>query len=95
LALKDFSSERRRDGGYRWQVFEDAEDPERFVESFLVPSWLDHLRQHQRVTEEDADLQAKVTAYHEGSEPPKVRHLLVVGTVPAGAAGTQGLRPVG
>ena len=78
VALKAFSSERRRDGGYRWQVFEDAEDPERVVETFLVPSWLDHLRQHQRVTGEDADLQAKVRAYHEGPELPRVCHLLAV-----------------
>lgn len=78
-ALKAFSAERRRDGGYRWQVFEDAEDPELYVEVFLVPSWLDHLRQHQRVTEEDADLQAKVAAFHEGPDPPRVRHLLAVG----------------
>ncbi len=68
------------DGGYRWQVFEDAEDPERVVETFLVPSWLDHLRQHQRVTQEDADLQAKVTALHEGPEPPNVCHLFSVTT---------------
>lgn len=81
--LKEFSRERRRDGGYRWQVFEDAGDPARIVETFLVPSWLDHLRQHQRVTQEDADLQARVTALHEGPEPPVVRHLLAI---KAGAA---------
>jgi Transmembrane secretion effector len=76
VALKTFSRERRRDGGYRWQVFEDAEDPTRIIEIFFVPSWLDHLRQHQRVTGEDADLQTKVAALHEGPDPPKVRHLL-------------------
>ncbi len=84
VALKAFSRERRRDGGYRWQVFEDAEDPERVVETFLVPSWLDHLRQHQRVTQEDADLQAKVRSYHEGPELPRVRHLLAVTGLPDG-----------
>lgn len=78
LALKVFSAERRRDGGYRWQVFEDADDPELFVETFLVPSWLDHLRQHQRVTQEDADLQAKVMALHEGIHQPRIRHLILV-----------------
>lgn len=36
--LQALSAERRQDGGYRWHVFEDAEDPELKVEVSLVPS---------------------------------------------------------
>lgn len=72
--LLELSAERRRDGGYGWQVYEDTEDAETFIELFFAPSWLDHLRHHQRVTKEDADVQARVLAFHEGPEPPQVRH---------------------
>ena len=34
----------RRDGAYAWGVFEDAADESRMVETFLVESWLEHLR---------------------------------------------------
>jgi hypothetical protein len=52
-ALDRLGRERRRDGAYRWGVFEDTADPSRFVETFLVDSWLEHLRQHERVTNAD------------------------------------------
>ncbi len=46
-ALERFAHERRRDGAYAWGVFEDAAEEGRFVETFLVESWLEHLRQHE------------------------------------------------
>jgi hypothetical protein len=49
-ALYQLARQRRRDGAYRWGVFEDAAEEGRFVETFLVESWLEHLRQHERVT---------------------------------------------
>jgi MFS family permease len=72
--LRELSAERRRDGGYGWQVYEDTENAEIFIELFFAPSWLDHLRQHSRVTNEDADVQARVRAFHEDTSPPRVRH---------------------
>lgn len=41
---------RRRTGAYQWGLYRDLSDPERFVETFLVSSWAEHLRQHHRVT---------------------------------------------
>jgi MFS family permease/quinol monooxygenase YgiN len=52
-ALEALSRERKRDGAYAWEVFQDAADEERFLESFLLDSWLEHLRQHKRVTNAD------------------------------------------
>lgn len=75
-ALYAFSEERYRDGAYDWSVFEDVEAPGQFTEYFLVGSWLDHLRQHDRVTSADRDLQSVVLRFHSGVSPPKVRHLL-------------------
>ncbi|MEQ1409528.1 MFS transporter [Neorhizobium sp. Rsf11] len=77
-ALDELSQERRRDGAYGWGVTEDSADPERMVEWFMVESWAEHLRQHKRVSNADADLQGKVLAYHTGPEKPVVRHFLTI-----------------
>ena len=52
-ALDKVANERRRDGAYAWCVFEDTGEEGRMVETFLVESWLEHLRQHERVTHAD------------------------------------------
>jgi MFS family permease len=76
LAMLDkLGRERRRDGAYVWGVFEDAAVEGRIVETFLVESWLEHLRQHERVTNADRVIQDAVQRFHiEGT--PKVTHLI-------------------
>lgn len=76
VAIHALAEERRRDGAYIWEVFEDPEDAGRFLEVFVEASWEAHLLHHARVTKEDADVQAKVAAFHRGVEPPKVAHWL-------------------
>ena len=44
---------RRRDGAYRWGIFRDTEVEERYLEMFLVNSWAEHMRQHERQTQAD------------------------------------------
>ena len=74
-ALERLAHERRRDGAYAWEVFEDIAEEGRFLETFLVESWLEHLRQHQRVTNADRVLQNAVHQFHiEGV--PKVTHFI-------------------
>jgi MFS family permease len=68
-ALRKLERERRRDGAYAWAVFQDTAAPERFIETFFVESWLEHLRQHQRVTNADRILQNAVEQYHTDGEP--------------------------
>jgi len=77
-ALARLSAERRRDGAYAWGVVQDAAAHNTLVEWFQVESWAEHLRQHQRVTHHDADVQADVLQYHSGSEPPVVKHYLAI-----------------
>ncbi len=74
--LRRLSAARRRDGAYLWGVSEDAADPERLVEWFLVESWAEHMRQHHRVSKADADLQREALAFHRGPSPPVVKHLI-------------------
>ena len=64
--LERFAHERRRDGAYAWGAFEDAAEEGRFLETFLVGSWLEHLRQHERVTQADRLLQDAVHAIPHG-----------------------------
>jgi hypothetical protein len=74
-ALKTLSRQRRRDGAYAWGVFEDAAEEGRMVETFLVESWLEHLRQHERVTNADRVLQDAVRRFQCEGEP-KITHLI-------------------
>ena len=78
-AMHQLAAERRRDGAFGWGITEDAADPERLVEWFTVESWAEHLRQHQRVSRADADVQAEARRYHQGPEAPVVRHFLTLG----------------
>jgi len=75
-AISAFAPERLRDGAYAWGIYEDAAQSGRFLESFLVPSWLEHQRQHHRVSNADADLQARVRTFHLGAESPRVQHFV-------------------
>jgi len=69
-------STRRRDGAYAWGIYQDSEDPSRFVEEFLVESWTEHIRQHARATRDDQEQEALARAFHVGPAPPRVRHHL-------------------
>jgi predicted MFS family arabinose efflux permease len=75
-AIEKLARERGRDGAYAWGIFEDTARPGLFLETFLVESWLEHLRQHQRVTNADRILEEHVHNLLGG--PPEVRHLIIV-----------------
>ena len=75
-AMYRLAPARQRDGAYGWGITEDAADPNRMVEWFMVESWAEHLRQHHRVSRADADVQAELLRFHQGESPPVVRHFL-------------------
>jgi MFS family permease len=70
---------RRRDGAVRWGLFEDAATPGRYIETFLVESWAEHLRQHERVTIADRETEERAFAFHRGVGPPQVTHWIASG----------------
>jgi quinol monooxygenase YgiN len=88
-ALGALARQRRRDGAFNWGVTEDAADPRRVVEWFMVESWAEHLRQHRRASRADADLHAEIRRFHVGAEPLAARHLLALPPHPAGHGGAQ------
>ena len=49
-AMRLVERHRRRTGAYRWGLFRDLAAPHRFIETFVVESWGEHLRQHRRTT---------------------------------------------
>jgi MFS family permease len=65
---------RLRDGALRWGLWADTTTPGRYLESFVVESWLEHLRQHERITAADRLQQALAHGFHRGPEPPRVTH---------------------
>jgi Transmembrane secretion effector len=69
---------RLRDGARRWGLFTDTADPHRYVEMFLVEFWVEHLRQHERVTLADREADPRASAFHIGPMPPMVTHLIAV-----------------
>jgi len=73
-ALDELARERKRDGAYAWGVFQNTADEGRFLETFLLDSWLEHLRQHKRVTNADRVLEDRVRRFLEAK--PIVTHLI-------------------
>ena len=49
-AMRLVERHRRRTGAYRWGLFRDLAAPDQFIETFVVESWGEHLRQHRRTT---------------------------------------------
>jgi MFS family permease len=67
---------RRRTGAERWGLFQDGTDPEILLETFLVPTWEEHLRQHlERTTVADRLYAEQARSYQVEGTEPRVRHL--------------------
>jgi MFS family permease len=73
-AMHEYGRIRRRDGAYRWGIYRDTEAANRYLEIFLVNSWAEHLRQHERLTQADGELEGRINSYLGGK--PVVRHLI-------------------
>jgi MFS family permease len=62
-AMQDVGQMRRRNGAYFWQLFHDSEDPTRYVEVFMDESWVEHLRQHERASVADREIQHRAKIF--------------------------------
>jgi MFS family permease len=54
---------RLRDGAVFWGLFVDANQPDRFVEYFVNETWLEHLRQHERLIASDAEYEERAKSF--------------------------------
>ena len=75
-AMEELGRIRRRDGAFRWNLYADLERPGVYLETFVVDSWSEHLRQHERLTVADLELTRLTKSFHRGEDPPVVRHML-------------------
>ena len=67
-AMDQLRLSRLRTGATRWELYRDAEHRDRFVETFRVSSWEEHLRQHEdRLTATDQVVEEAALAF---SDPP-------------------------
>ena len=73
-AIREYGRIRRRDGASRWGICRDVEASNRYLETFVVPSWQEHVRQHDRLTRADSELEQRLRSCT--GRDPLVRHLL-------------------
>lgn len=72
--MREYGRVRRRDGASRWGICRDLESADRYLETFVVNSWPEHLRQHDRFTRADGPLEDKLRSCF--LSEPNVRHLI-------------------
>ena len=75
-AMEELGRIRRRDGAFRWNLYADLERAGVYLETFVVDSWSEHLRQHDRLTVADLEVTKLTRSFHRGQRRPEVRHLL-------------------
>ena len=49
-AIHHLREVRMRDGAIRWGIYQDTAEPDRMTETFVVESWIEYLRQRERLT---------------------------------------------
>jgi MFS family permease/quinol monooxygenase YgiN len=81
-AMKELETTRRRDGAFRWGLYRDVAAPDRWVETFLVETWGEHVRQHGRITADDQTIEERVRALLQTNTSPVISHL-IWGMLPA------------
>jgi len=74
--MKQLGRIRRRDGAYAWDVLENAGQPGHFIEYYLVESWLEHLRQHERISNTDRRIQDRIRKLLVKGTTPRVNHYI-------------------
>ena len=76
-AMLELGRFRRRDGAVDWGLYEDVAEQGRYLETFVVESWGEHLRQHERATVADHQIWERANSFHLREGPPSVSHLLL------------------
>jgi len=72
--MHEYGRVRRHDGASRWGICRDLEIADRYLETFVVSSWAEHVRQHDRLTRADSEVEVRLRQCTRGE--PNVRHLL-------------------
>ena len=72
---------RLRDGARQWSLLRDLENPDRWFESYHLPTWTDYLRHVDRRTVADDEVIERLQALHRGPQPLTVHRMIERPTV--------------
>ena len=68
---------RGRAGAIEWRVYEDVAHPEGWLEVWSMQNWTDHLREAVRLSDEDKQVLAAVSSFHDKAAPQPCRFISV------------------
>lgn len=80
--MQDVHLARQRNGAYGWSVARDIAYRELWTERYHSPTWLKYLRQRNRATQTERELDQQAVAFHIGPEPVRIRRKLERRSVP-------------
>ena len=60
-----------RNGAYRWHLYEDLNQPNKFRMEVVVPSWKEHVLQRERLTKNEKEVIDKLRSLRIDPNPPE------------------------
>jgi Transmembrane secretion effector len=60
-----------RNGAYRWHLYEDMTQPNKFRMEVVVPSWKEHVLQRERLTKNEKEVIDKLRSLRIDPNPPE------------------------
>jgi Transmembrane secretion effector len=75
-AMENVRKQRRRNGAMSWGLYETANQPGLFVETFSLATWAEHEREQQRRTTADAGVHTNAQSFLDEDTRPVVDHLV-------------------
>jgi hypothetical protein len=76
ITMRQLGRLRRRDGAMQWGLFRDPAEPGKYIESFVVESWAEYLREMERATVADRAIDQQARSFLSAGEYPTVTHLV-------------------
>lgn len=73
-AMEKIRRIRLRNGVLQWGLYLDLANPRQYREVYLEENWAAHLRQHERVSNYEAEVAQHAYKYHRGQTMPEVYH---------------------
>ncbi|HWL52976.1 MAG TPA: MFS transporter [Chthoniobacteraceae bacterium] len=67
---------RLRDGAQNWILMRDMQNPQSWMMSYRLPTWVEYLRHYRRTTQADAEVEVRILRLHQGAEKPKIQRLI-------------------